>query len=284
VLEGLHAINQAFELGEYHEQPVFKTGSPIMPAGMWADLSMGAGIPRYNAYVGVQLQGTPLFGEGNFGIYTGQPTVGKQTYLIRGLYNDVTAGRYPGTIVLADYLYFYPLIDGDDTDIQAFENIAPVPRLPRQGAQLALVCTTPNTSGLVVTATINYLNQNGALRTTTCQVNSNTVVGQVAHHGNGGIAAGQALLYLPLGSNDTGVSRVVDIQLNNPAGGFFALVMVNQEAVMQVWESSTPIEYEWPLQKSKAVEIVNGAYLNMFACVTGGGLIAPRLLLEFIRG
>lgn len=65
----------AWEQGRLWQQSIHKTGTPLLPAvGYWGDLSMAAGMPKYNAYVGGQAEFTPMYGTSNFGIYTGGGT------------------------------------------------------------------------------------------------------------------------------------------------------------------------------------------------------------------
>ena len=68
----LAEMADAWTQGRVWQQSIHKTGTPLLPAvGYWADLSMAAGTPKYNAYVGVQGEFTPMVGTSNFGIYTG---------------------------------------------------------------------------------------------------------------------------------------------------------------------------------------------------------------------
>ncbi len=72
---GFNTIAQmatAWDVGRVWRQSIHKTGTPLLPAvGYWADLSMAAGMPKYNAYVGGQQEFTPMVGTSNFGIYSG---------------------------------------------------------------------------------------------------------------------------------------------------------------------------------------------------------------------
>lgn len=279
------ALAAAMEAGHLHEQVLFKTGSPTVAAGLWYDLSMGAGIPKYNAYVGAQLEGTPLVGFANNGIYAGEPSAGRQHFLARAVLYDVTASRYPGVLLLCDYLHHYPLIDGDSTDEQLLDNTAPVQRLPVGGARIMLVCTTPNTSGNTVTATVGYLNQAGAARSVQCRINTGSGVGQVLNHAVGGVAAGQAQPWLNLAAGDTGATAITSVQLNNAAGGFFAAVLVEPLCTLALNEAGAAVEYEFMQQQGRPVPIPDGAYLNLLfsGTVGAGGALALRGLFTFAR-
>jgi hypothetical protein len=282
---GVGALASAIEAGRVHEQPIFKTGSPTVAAGLWYDLSMGAGIPKYNAYVGAQLEGTPLVGSGNNGIYAGEPAAGMLRYLVRAALWDTTASRYPGAFVLCDYLHHYPLIDGDSTGQQLLDNTAPVQRLSPSGARIVLVCTTPNTSGNTVTATVGYLNQAGQARSVQCRINTGSGVGQVLQHQVGGAAAAQAMPWLGLADGDTGATAITSVQLDSAAGGFFAAVLVEPLCTLALNEAGTAVEYEFLQQRGALVQVPDGAYLNLFfsGTVASGGTLALRGLFTFAR-
>ena len=58
-----------------------KTTSPVVSgSGFWLDLSMAAGTPKYNPYVGNALEFTPLVGVSNNGINSG---AGGDSYIVR---------------------------------------------------------------------------------------------------------------------------------------------------------------------------------------------------------
>lgn len=95
---------------------IHKTSLPVFSsAGMWADASMGAGTPKYNAYVGTQGESTPMYGAGNFGIYTGGD-VSENKHLAEIMLQSTLATLAPADFLLCDYLLNYPLIDMDSTD------------------------------------------------------------------------------------------------------------------------------------------------------------------------
>jgi hypothetical protein len=281
------SIADAIENGQYHEQIWYKTGSPtIGSAGRCYDLSMGAGLPRYNAYVGTQYEFTPLAGAGNIGIYTGAIDSTKSTYLTKSLIYDTTASRYPGVFVLLDYLGFYPLVDGDSTDLQTFDNSTSVPRLPTKGAKIMIVSTVPQSSGLSSTATITYTNQNGvAGQTTTCRLDTSSVLGEVINCENRASGAAQAQRFVSLANGDTGVQSIQSLSLNTAAGGFFAVVLVNPLVDLPYIEAGTPSEYEMIQHKGFTPLIQPNAYLNFILQATAGGAgtVSPRGLLTFTR-
>ncbi len=281
------SIADAIEAGHVHEQVLYKTGSPTLgSAGRCYDLSMGAGIPRYNAYVGTQLEFTPLVGSGNVGIYTGEDDPSRTKYLTKIMLYDVSTNKYPGVFILCDYLGFYPLVDGDSVDTQDLTTGVSVPRLSSKGAQVMLVSSVPQTSGLAVVATIVYTNQDGTTgRSTTCRLDSASVLGEVINCEDRASGAAQAQRFLSLANGDTGVRAVESVTLNNAAGGFFSVVLVDPLIEFAYNQAGTATEYEVFQTRGRTCPITSGAYLNFIlqATVGGSGIVAPRGLLTFTR-
>ena len=138
-------VLDSWAAGRCHNSFVHKSSCPTPGAQRWADCSMGAGTPIYNAYVGAQYEATPLIGQKNQGINVG-PLPGSGSKHLAQVAMSSTQGTNgpPYSIVIGDYLMFYPLIDGDSTDQQDMDNTAVLPRYQDGvGVQLMLLCTTP---------------------------------------------------------------------------------------------------------------------------------------------
>jgi hypothetical protein len=156
----------------------FKTSSPSGAAGRWYDAAVGAGIPVYQAYVGQQYEATLLIGESNRGIYTGPTPSAGQTKHLFALSAGTSTASVPLTMLLADYLMFYPLIDMDSLDPQDMINPVSISRYTSgEGVQAYLVVAAPMSSSGTVTVT--YTNSQGtANRTSTFGIASTGTIGQ----------------------------------------------------------------------------------------------------------
>lgn len=252
---------------------IHKTGGPAsFTANRWGDMSMGAGTPKYNAYVGTQFAATPFVGSGNDGIYCG-PAVqaGETKHLHRMLLQSTSGTLIPATFVLCDYLMHYPLIDGDDTAQQDLDNAQTLPRYTDgAGVQMMGVITTPMATNAVLT--VSYTNQDGvAGRTSTSAVLFGSVVGTIMSASNSSKASGSASPFLPLQSGDTGVRSIEAVTLAAGAGGFFALVLVRPLATVSLREAVTANEVEQFRQMGREPEIKPGAYLNLIYCTAQAG-------------
>lgn len=280
----IREIVRAVELGRMHLSFVYKTSTPTPGQYRWADCSMAAGTPIYNAYVGGQAEATALIGQKNQGIYTGpQPDAGKSKYLAQvSLVSPQTASGPPYTYIVADYLMFYPLIDGDSTDQQIMDNTASLPRYTDgAGVQLMLVTTTPMTSNGGVQ--INITTSDDVDVTLTVPVVASGTVGVVAQVA----ASGQAISatpFVPLGPH-RGVKRVNWISNQASLGGFYAAVLVKPLTTLMQREGLTVTEHSLIHQKLALPRIYDGAYINfLLQSSSTGNPGAIRGELDFIWG
>lgn len=250
--------------GEYWTSFFHKTGSPILTgAGVWADLSMAAGTPKYNAYVGTQNEGTPMLGVGNNGIYAGPGISASMTKHISSVnIQSASATLAPAHFVLCDYLYSYPLTDMDMTDIQVMDNsVATVPRYADGlGVRAMLVTTTPQTG--VAQCVVTYTNSNGVTGRTSSIYTaiSNTGLIQGAQAASG--AANAQSPFIPLASGDKGIRVIESVQMLSSAGGFCAVVLVKPLLNIQLYERNTVSEIDYLMQRPSLPRVLDGAYLN----------------------
>lgn len=253
---------ESFTNGRYWQSFINKTGSPILPAaGWWGDLSMAAGTPKYNAYVGTQGQGTPLIGSGNFGIYAGENVAPMTKHLNRILLSTNGATFAPAKMVLCDYVYFYPMIDMDSTDVQELDSTTnPMPRF-NAGKDLnaMLVTTTPQTSS--ASCTITYTNQSGVPgRVSTFNVLGPSNVGNC--NSSLSAAAGGQNPFIPLAQGDYGIQSIDTIQMGASAGGFCAIVICRPLASVLIREQNTATEHFFLRHKPSLPQFEDGAYLS----------------------
>jgi hypothetical protein len=274
----------------YHQQHFHRTGSPvILGQGGWADLSMGPGNPKYNAYVGVQYEFTPMRGAGNFGIYTGPDSSTGKKYLTKVRLNSPSASLVPSTFVLCDYLGFYPLIDMDSVDEQVLDNTqASLPRYTNGiGVRAMLVCTTPQAPVASTLVYLKYTNQNNeSNRLVTFNVFTSNV-GQINCLGANGAAAitNTCFPFIPLWGTDTGIRSIQSITVANPCAGFASLVLVMPLATFFLREQNTPCEIDLPIQRQPIPTIYNSGYLQFVynSTVATPATSVIQGALDFIR-
>lgn len=240
------------------------TGPSGAGAGRWVDMSMGAGTPKYNAYVGSQTTSTPLIGSGNDGIYLGPNPPPNQSRHLNSIQLATTgAASAPSTWMLCDYVMFYPLVDGDDTAIQLMDNFLPLPRYTSgEGVQMMMVGTTPGTVN--VTGSVTYTNSLGVTgKVTTFGLFFNPITGCIV---NGLNNVGASISpFISLGAGCKGVRSVESITLDGSMGGFFALVLVKPITTVVQRENRTVTEMSSLMQRANLPTIPDGAYLNWIA-------------------
>lgn len=111
--------------GKYQLSSFRKVSSQATTAGVWCDLSMASGNPSPNFYSGVELTATTL--DGNRGIHHGQNGIGQK--VLKDLSIQTTSGgAVPITMVMCDYLMYYPQVDMDSVDPQVMDNTITLPR------------------------------------------------------------------------------------------------------------------------------------------------------------
>ncbi len=259
--------------------PVFKTSSPIPGQRAWFDVSMGAGTPKYNAYVGNQAEATPLTGQRNDSIYLGpDPAAGKSRYLHKVYLHAIGGTSAPYYALLCDYLMFYPLIDGDNTDLQELDNTASLPRYADgAGVHVAIVVTTPMATN--ATMTVNYTNASGVAQSATFGIVTNANTGAIVSGSDSSLSTNSRSPFAPL--SPLGVRSIQSVQFNSAAGGFVSLVLMKPLTAMQGFELLVPTELQMFKQKAQMPEVKTGAFLN-FICLQGGagGLVTLHGLVE----
>jgi len=279
MLRNLSTYAKAFtDTGAYFYQPIQKSSLPNVGAFGWSDLSMGAGIPKFNAYVGSQATATPLIGQRNDSIYTGH--FGGEKYLHKLMLQTATANGAPNFFILADYVMAYPLIDLDSIDVQEMDNTATLPRYTDgKELQMFAVVTTPMATN--ASCIINYTDRNGAARSVqTSLIQSSVVGGLCASAGDVALSSARSP-FLPILD---GITRLNSVQMLNTAGGFAAFVICKPLAEIQMFEVGVPCEIQFFKQKAKMPRIEEGAFLNF---IMMQGNTNPPLplngLIEFIN-
>lgn len=244
--------------GDIHYSPVMKTSLPNVGAFGWADLSMGAEIPRFNAYVGSQATATPMIGQRNDSIYAGEFAAGRTKYLHKMMFHNVNANGAPNYLLLCDYVMSYPLIDLDSTEVQEMDNTLLLPRYTDGvGLSLFAVVTTPMATN--ADCIINYTDSSGNAQSITRSLVASTVTGGLCSTSGLSQVASARSPFIP---TPNGIRRLNSVQLLSSAGGFAAFVICKPLCGLQIFETGVPAEIQYIKQMSQAPKIQSGAFLN----------------------
>lgn len=260
-LRSVADVAAAVEQGRHHIQHFFRAALPNPGANLlFADASVAAGTPAYNAYLGNALEATPLVGQRNTSIYVGPALAAQERYLLALSLTEASTTAFLPTALFLDYLLAYPFIDLDSTDQQDLTNTSGLPRYTDgDGVRAMLVQLTP---GLVASAnvTITYTNTEGASKTVTGAARSAATIGVLASANNTATTA--TGIFLPLASGDKGVRSVQSVQLDAGIGGFAVLVLVKPLATLAANEASSTIERNFVREQAALPRIHEGAFLN----------------------
>ena len=239
-----------------------KVPSQASTAGTWCDLSMASGNPSPNFYSGNELTATVF--DSTKGIYKGN-----SEYLFEIMAQTSSANGAPSTLMLCDYLLYYPQVDMDNVDVQSTDNTTTLPRYTSgEGVQMFVVAQYPFIGG--VNFRITYTNSDGVSGRSTGLVRCNNVA-NIASFIHSGSFANSFGAFLPLQSGDKGVRSVEDIQFLSPNGGLGAIVLVKPIYTTIIRELASPSESNCFKNSALLPKIEQGAYLN-FLCLPNASI------------
>jgi hypothetical protein len=262
--------------GKFWHASFRKVVSNTTAAGTWCDLSYSPGSPPANFYATEPLVAATLNstkGIDNGGAVTPDRKFVKKLHVV-----SASTGFQSSTLMLCDYLLYYPFIDGDETSTQSLDNTVTLPRYTSgSGVQAMLVSQGAYTGN--VNFTISYTNQAGVSGRTSPVVTTNTTA-TAATIVNSGTAAGSRGPFIPLQSGDTGIRSVESITFAAPNGGILSLVLVKPiydigiEEVTAVFATPSQLDNFYDHMSGETIE--DGAYLN-FICLPNASLAAGVL-------
>lgn len=270
-------VDQAYTNGK-NCYTTFRKVSPIAAvAGYWVDLSMAAGNPVPNYYVGSELMATVPDNWYRKSIWHGGAVSPDVKYLHKICFFCGTAAGAPAPYMLCDYLMYYPLIDMDNTDEQFLINYGPVATdvldpeaavLPRYtdgvGVQAFLVATNPYVGGAFFQ--IKYTNTNGASgrMSKVTETNASTYISTVVNsHVRAASSPQRFGAFIQLQPGDFGIRSVESIQFFSSNGGLASLVLVRPLATLMTKEITAWCEFDFLKDKMSLPRIYDGAFLGL---------------------
>lgn len=256
----------------------------------WLDYSYFAGSPVANFYASTPLTAAVL--ERDKGIYVPNVSPARQ-FINRAMVmtaNTATAVNARQSLILADYLLFYPFIDtdavGEQQDLVNYDAVdfPDVPSLPRYPSGY-VVAVSQAASSAIGTFTFTYTNQDGVAGkvSQTCRTYVVSGGGQVVSAESAGASY---LPFLPLALGDTGVQSIQSVTFTVGGGGLMALLIVKpilMYRVTQECRTTTGVAFgaadEWiALLNGPAPRIIDGAVLNYLAQGSAGSLASSQLI------
>ena len=239
-----------------------KTTAVTAVASQWYDDSQLAGYPPAQFYASEPLVAATL--AANKGIRHWTQGHGASEHLLSmAVWGNAGTLEAPAQFVIADWLLYYPFVDGDSVDLQEFDNTVTLPRYTDgKGLRAFIVALGPGvTTG---TYTLSYTNQDGtAGRTATGNVVLPTAAGFVLTSPG---AASRHAPFVGLQGTDTGIRSVESFTWTVAPGGIAAIVLVKPLASFLYAEIGTYAETTW---WPRMPEVADGACLHLLRHQTG---------------
>lgn len=245
----------------------------------WNDYSMQGGGPPANYYASDPLTAATL--SGLKGFYVGDAKAPARRFLTHVSLTP-SSSNLSGPFILFDYLLYYPFIDCDDTTTQTFDNTITLPRYATGDGVMAIpVSLTAHTPPGGV-FTFEYVNQAGVTKTSganNCSLFGGPITSGTTLLGLTGASPNNGL-FCRLAAGDSGIRQVNSITFSSGNGGLAALVLVKPLTTINVREASVETEVEAITHGVPAVQVFDGAYLNLMhrsAVSVGTTLLAGKL-------
>lgn len=268
--------------GKSRTSEFVKNVNQVTTAGIWYDLTGAAGNPRAKQWFdAAPLTAQQIKQSTDGGIYHGDAvgsTVAKYLRFLRAACASATP--LPMTLMLCDYLLYYPSIEDGNTDPQTLDNTLTLPRYTDgKGVQILPVTISSRTGGQSFSVT--YTNSDGTGSRVTPNATQNTAAapGSVTCSATAtlGTSGGP---FLPLQAGDAGVRQCDSVQMNGADTGFFALILVKPLATTVIRGIDAPYDKDFLLLASELEQIQDDAYLSLLALPNGSlsGLAVRGLL------
>ena len=224
MIQSAKDINDAFSAGRFHTQRFMKNAGSTGDS-QWQDWAFASGQPAYDARIGDALAFTPQIATRNDAIFFPAISAG-QTRHLAGLRAYVTSGGTGQLNVeceMYDLLGVYPLIDGDNTDLQPMDNTESLPRYADGvGVQAVLVNHVAPAITAGCATTINYVDADDVERAIT--VYTSTFGAGKSSWAFDTLGVSTGALYLPISGR--GIKSVTDLTFAVAPGGLWAIYLV----------------------------------------------------------
>ena len=254
-----------------------KTPSQTTTAGLWFDLSMSPGrpVPKYwfDAPPAIAKQIT-YTADGGLEHGGGVSPSEKYLRLTTGVATVATA--LPLTLILCDYLLYYPSIDDSVLDEQVMDNTVTLPRyIDGDGVQVIAVSVAGRTGGARFYFT--YTNSDGVSGRTSQIAYQNSAAALGTLQNSGANANASAMPFIGLQAGDTGVRSIDSVFMIDADVGLMTLILVKPLGTSVIREITAPVEKDYFMEAGVIPRIYDDAYLS-FLCLPQGTLAATALM------
>jgi hypothetical protein len=281
--KSIDAYADAYLGGAYTISSFRKAPTQANTVGIWMDMSMAGGSPVPNYYAASPLISAKL--DTQAGIYHGPGVTPAKKFLRSLSVFSTSTNIAPSIWYLCDYLLYYPFIDMDAVgEEQILETTLPLDRYQDgAGVRMMMVNVAPTLGGGQFT--VNYINQDGAAKTTPNQFCATTGLNIATLTPTSQSGVGW-MPFIELAAGDSGVRQVNSITFSVANGGLCALVLVAPLRTIRCREANVATEVESLLHAPALPEIKDGAYLNFIGMSHTGSLVSTVFagMAEFTWG
>lgn len=277
MIRGIKELVDAELDGKVRQYTWRKTPSQVTTAGLWFDLSMSPGrpVPKYwfDAPPAIAKQIT-YSGDGGLEDGGGVSPSEKYLRLTTGIATAATA--LPLTMILCDYLLYYPSVDDSVLDEQVMDNTVTLPRYTDgEGVQVIAVSVAGRTGGARFYFT--YTNSDGVSGRTSqiAYQNSAAALGTLQNSGANNNAS--AMPFICLQAGDSGVRSIDSVFMLDADVGLMTLILVKPLGTSVIIEITAPVEKDYFMEAGVIPQIYDDAYLS-FLCLPQGTLAATALM------
>lgn len=277
MIQNLEQLIQAEEDGKVRQYTWRKTPSQVTTAGLWFDLSMSPGrpVPKY-WFDAPPAIAKAVYYSTDGGLEHGGGVSPSEKYLRLTTGISTVATALPLTMILCDYLLYYPSIDDSNLDEQIMDNAVTLPRYTDgEGVQAIAVSVAGRTGGASFYFT--YTNSEGVSGRVSQTVfqNSAAALGTLLNNGVNNNAS--AMPFIGLQSGDTGIRSIDSVFMLGADVGLFTLILVKPLGTSVIRGIDAPVEKDYFLEAGVIPRIYDDAYLS-FICLPQGTLAATALM------
>lgn len=268
-IRSLKDIHAAYEEGRWHTQR-FTKNAGTAHSTQWADPTFASGQPAYDAHVGAPLAFTPAIATKNDSIWFPGIASGQERYLhTASFWTNQSTFNGSGSVYLFDLVGFYPLIDGDSADTQAFDNTLTLPRYTSgDGLQLVIVNhVAPAIQNGI--ALLEYVDSSGNPQSTTITIPNNGVNLVCSAPSATANVAGPVGCALANGTR--GIQQLTNLTYTVPPGGLHCAYLIKPLGTCALGDNLLLREKDFYLHNGLAMpRIHDGAWLGWFDMIGAG--------------
>lgn len=277
MIRGIKELVEAELDGKERRYTWRKTPSQVTTAGLWFDLSMSPGrpVPKYWFDAPPAIAKTISYSQDG-GLEHGGGVSPSEKYLRLTTGIATAATALPLTMILCDYLLYYPSIDDSNLDEQVMDNTVTLPRYTDgEGVQAIAVSVAGRTGGASFYFT--YTNQDGVSGriSQTVTENSAAALGTIVTSSQATNSGGNP--FIGLQDGDTGIRSIDSVFMLTADVGLFTLILVKPLGTSVIREITAPVEKDYFMESGTIPRIYDDAYLS-FLCLPQGTLAATALM------